>query len=160
MNNLAYRYQAAGRFDDARALLRRAIVTGERVYGSQHPEVGICFHTLGELELAARNYADAAASLTRAVDIYRRLPTALHLPLALYELGQVAGAQGDGETAAKYVRDALAAGYKPAAPLASDPHFALVKDHPGFRSLLHSAARPNLDLRRFIFFEIVIVLTK
>jgi non-specific serine/threonine protein kinase/serine/threonine-protein kinase len=140
MNNLAFRYQAAGRFDDARKLLVQALSIGEQVYGPEHPEVGICFHTLGEVELAAGKYADATRFFQRSIAIYRRLPTALYLPLALYELAQATAMQGDRAVAVAAITEALKLGYKPTVAPQDDPHFKSLKDSPQFQQAFAARA--------------------
>jgi tetratricopeptide (TPR) repeat protein len=112
MNNLAYKYQALGRFDDARRLLDEALQLGARVLGTQSPRYGIFLHTRGEVELAAGNYSAAEPHLRRAMELYRLQPGHEFLPLVLYQLAEATAMQHMPDQAVAFLSEALRLGYK------------------------------------------------
>jgi tetratricopeptide (TPR) repeat protein len=126
-------YRALTRFEDARELLRETIATGEKVWGLDHPTLGIAVHTLGEVELAAANYDRAVEHFQRALSIYRKQPSTRFRPLVLYQLAQASARLDDVDRAFSYLNESLNIGFKPEPPLSDDPHFTGLRRDPRFQ---------------------------
>jgi serine/threonine-protein kinase len=79
------------RYDEARAILTRALEIRERVYGPTHPRVASAVNELGTLALKTGKLDDAEASFRRMVDIYKKAYNDHHylISIALSNLASV-----------------------------------------------------------------------
>ena len=59
LNNLAWLYQARGRYEAAEPLYQRALAIHEAVLGAQHPDVATSLNNLAELYWAQGRYGEA-----------------------------------------------------------------------------------------------------
>ena len=70
VNNLAFLYQAQGRYGEAEPLLRRALEARERVLGPEHPHTLTSVNNLAVLYFTQRDW-------TRAAQFWRRSTAAI-----------------------------------------------------------------------------------
>ena len=65
LNNLAELYRVQGRYAEAEALYKRALIIGEKVLGPDHPDVGIYLSNLAGLRVSQADWSDAVTLLKR-----------------------------------------------------------------------------------------------
>ncbi len=148
MNNLAYSLMTLRRYDRSKVVLDRAMVLGEKIWGTKHPTYATLLHTRAELAAATGDLGLAEAHLRRALACYEEHGYAANRPLALYELAQVSARLGKVQPALDFLAQALELGYEPQGPAAieDDPHLAALHADPRFRALL-SARRASAGKR-------------
>ncbi|WP_422014282.1 ATP-binding protein [Roseateles sp.] len=105
LSNLGWVLQAQGKFDAARQVLNEALdlaVADGDDWGQM-----VCHENLGELELALRSHAAAAAHFEREAVLARRRPDMFRLAYAQAYLGLACAGSGDGARALAALHEAL-----------------------------------------------------
>ena len=69
LNNLAELYRIQGRYAEAEALYKRALILGEKVLGPDHPDVGTYLSNFAGLRVSQEDWSDAVTLLKRGTDI-------------------------------------------------------------------------------------------
>jgi tetratricopeptide (TPR) repeat protein len=103
--NLGWVLQAQGKFDAARPALHEALDLA-MADGDDWGQM-VCHENLGELELALRNHAAAAAHFEREAVLAKRRPDLFRLAFAQVYLGLACAGSGDGARALAAVHEAL-----------------------------------------------------
>ena len=102
-------YRRLGLYDKAQQLLERALVSGQRAFGSEHVRVAETLQFLGVVLADKGDYAGAARRLEQALGMQRRLLGGAHADIAvtLSELGRVYQDEGLNARAEPLHREAL-----------------------------------------------------
>jgi tetratricopeptide (TPR) repeat protein len=82
LNNLGNVYQAQHKYEEAEALLMRALAYVENDFGTSHPALTFTLSSLGALYIATGRYADAEAQYRRALAILESSPPAFNTRVA------------------------------------------------------------------------------
>jgi serine/threonine protein kinase/tetratricopeptide (TPR) repeat protein len=103
-------YRRLGLYDKARALLERALASGQMAFGAEHVRVAQTLDYLGALLADMGDYPAAGRSLEQALGMRRKLLGSEHADVAvtLAELGRVYQDQGFNGRAEPLHREALA----------------------------------------------------
>ncbi|MGC9949993.1 MAG: FxSxx-COOH system tetratricopeptide repeat protein, partial [Bryobacteraceae bacterium] len=103
-----------GQLGEAGLALKRALAIGEKVYGSDHPNVAIRANNIGAILKAQGDLAGALQYTRRALAIGEKVYGPDHPTVATLanNIGQILHAQGDLAGALQYTRRALAIGEK------------------------------------------------
>jgi len=110
LNQLGWILQQRGRVEDAEALLRAAVHTGERVFPADgDPLLARALNDLGAVREARGDYAEATSLYTRALEMRRALQGDANLGTAITtsNLSVVLFRQGDLEGATQRAQQAL-----------------------------------------------------
>ncbi len=102
-------YDGLGLYDEADNLLRQALESQRRTFGSEHLEVARTLYDLAGVQLSKGAHETAEELSREALNLRRVLLPAEHPELArtLTQLGSVHRLQGDYEAAERLLRDAL-----------------------------------------------------
>ena len=90
VNNLAFLYQAQGRYGEADPLFQRALAANERVLGADHPNTLTSVNNLAALYQAQGRYGEAEPLSQRALAARERVLGAEH-PATLTSVNNLAG---------------------------------------------------------------------
>ena len=103
-------YRRYGVFDKAQQLLDQALVSGEQVYGAEHPKLAQTLNDLGAVQTDKGDYAGAQRNFERALAMRRKLlgPEDATVAVTLVELSRIYQDLGFNDRAEPFAREALA----------------------------------------------------